>query len=299
MGLKVDDMFQLGAITDELSPDVGRALEMAWRFGLRQIEVHTLWGKNLEALGAAEWTRFREALDQFGLQICSLGCTAFLRCSLEAEAGFSPSLSYQSIGGAYRDHLQALGKTVDLANQLGAPVVRIFGFWRQGPTTKETYERIADRFREPLRMAQQAGVRLAVETCPHTYLDWGARAAKLVARLSSPWLGLLWDPAGAIRAGEEHYLEAYPEIVPWLAHVHAKDIRIDAALEGGRAYLSVGQGQIDWRGILTRLARDGYQGVVSLETHHLGPDGTKESAAEASMRGLRDLYEEVLALREG
>jgi L-ribulose-5-phosphate 3-epimerase len=293
------DVFQLGAITDELSPDVDRALEMALQFGLQYVEVHTLWGENLETLQNEDWARFRQAVDGCDLQVCCLASTAFLRCSLGGEGGFKASLGYPSIAGEYEDHLEALGRSLERAGELGAPLVRIFGFWRQGPTTEETYERIAERFQKPLRMAQSAGVRLAVETCPHTYLDWGGRAAKLVARLNSSWLGVLWDPAGAVRAGDLNYMDAYPKLAPWLAHVHAKDIRLDPGLERGRAYVPVGQGQIDWAGILGHLARDGYGGVVSLETHHLGADGTKETAAAASMKGLKGIYRDALSLQGG
>lgn len=292
-------MFQLGAITDELSPDVETALEMARRFDLQWVEVHTLRGQNLESLDDAHWTRFRQDLKRFELQVCCLASTAFLRCSLQGGSGLSANLSYTCIAGQYEEHLESLARTLAIATQLGAPLVRIFGFWRQGPTTEAVYGRIADRFQEPLRMAQAAGVRLAVETCPHTYLDWGERAARLVALVNSPWLGVLWDPAGAIRAGDPRYLGCYPEMAPRLAHVHAKDIRLDPSLEGGRVYLPVGQGQIDWPGILTRLARDRYRAVVSLETHHRGPDGTQESAAQASLKGLKEIYGDVLTMQAG
>jgi sugar phosphate isomerase/epimerase len=291
--LRIEIMFRLGAITAELSPEVDRALKMAQRFGLEAVEVHTLWGTNVEELDPGDWTRFRELLTRSGLEACCLASTVFLRCGLEGEEALEGSLGYQGIAGSYQDHLEALGRALDRANEVGAPLVRIFGFWKGGPTTEAVYERIAERLSEALRMARAAGLRLAVETCPHTYLGWGSRTARLVELVNSDRLGVLWDPAGAVRAGETRYLEAYPQLRPWLAHVHAKDLLLDPALEGGRAYVPVGQGEIDWRGILARLARDGYTGVISLETHHLGPDGSKETAAEASWQGLRDLVRKL------
>jgi hypothetical protein len=41
-------MFQLGAITDELSPDIERALDLAAELGLKQIELHTALGRTVE-----------------------------------------------------------------------------------------------------------------------------------------------------------------------------------------------------------------------------------------------------------
>jgi sugar phosphate isomerase/epimerase len=117
--------------------------------------------------------------------------------------------------------------------------------------------------------------------------------------LDSEWLQILWDPAGSVRAGEPDHLAAYSQLRPYLGHVHAKDIRIDPTLEAGRAYVPIGQGMIQWPRILEWLIDDGYEGWISLEPHHVGPDGRKETAARASFSGLLEIHQRLYEAKEG
>lgn len=292
-------MFHLSAINNELSPDLDQALSIAKDFGLQWIEVHTIGGECVETLHPAEIQGLKKTLDRHGMQVCCISSTAFLRCPLEDHDPIPDPIAYPSIGGNYGDHLTALENALSIAHELNAPQVRIFGFVRRGPTTEQAYQRIAERLDQPIRMAQEAGVRLVLETCPHTYLDWGARAAHFAHMVDSPWLQILWDPAGPVRAGEQDYMAPYPQLQPYLGHVHAKDILIDPTLEGGRAYVPIGQGMIQWTQILGKLAEDGYGGWVSLEPHHVGPDGRQESAARTSFEGLTGIYQSLQKVDRG
>jgi len=287
-------MFQLSAINSEISSDLNQALSIAKEFGLRSIEIHTIEGKCVETLEPDTIQTLKKTLDQHGLSVCCVASTAFLRCPLDDQDPIPDTFDYPSISGSYQYHLSALENALYIANELNAPQVRIFGFFRRGPTTEQVYQRIADRLHQPIRMAREAGVRLVLETCPHTYLDWGARAAHFAGMVNSPWLRILWDPAGPVRAGEQDYIAPYPQLQPYLGHVHAKDILIDPALEGGRAYVPIGQGMIQWHQILRQLATDGYAGWVSLEPHHVGSDGRLESAARASFQDLDRIYQSLL-----
>jgi len=87
---------------------------------------------------------------------------------------------------------------------------------------------------------------------------------------------------------------ALDAIRPYLAHVHAKDMVIDAGLKRGRVYVPVGEGEVRWKEIVASLVHTGYDGVLSLETHHVGADSTRESATVASYNGLRRIYDQVV-----
>jgi L-ribulose-5-phosphate 3-epimerase len=292
-------MFQLSAINSEISTDLNRALAIAKDFGLQSIEIHTIGGECVETLHPDEIQGLKKTLNRHGMRVCCIASTMFLRCPLEDHDPIPDPINYQSIGGNYGDHLTALENALSIANELNAPQVRIFGFVRRGPTTEQVHQRIIERLDKPIRMAQAAGVRLVLETCPHTYLDWGVRAAYFANMVDSPWLKILWDPAGPIRAGEQDYMAPYPQLRPYLGHVHAKDILIDPTFEGGRAYVPVGQGMIQWTQILGRLAEDGYDGWISLEPHHVGPDGSEESAARASFKSLDGIYQSLRKVNQG
>lgn len=281
-------MFRIGAISDELNQDTEAALDVAVELGITWIEIHTAFDTCVERLTPAQLADLRGLLDARGLRACAISSTAFLRCHLDDRDDPIPPLrGFANIEGGYDDHVDALGRALEAAAALGAPLVRIFGFHQTGPVTDDVYPLAAERLARPIELAQAAGTPLALETCPHTYFGHGARAARLAAQIDSPWLRVLWDPAGATRAGDPDVLGAYPLIRPYLAHVHARDIRVDPSLPNGRAYCPIGEGQAPWREILSRLAADGYGGAVCLEPHFTAPDGRKEPAARASYAALQ------------
>ncbi len=284
-------MFRPGAITDELSADTARALDLAQRYGLREVEIHTAWGRSIEELDGEQVDRLRQMLADRGLRVCCLSSTVFLRCHVDDRPDAIPPIpGFPSIAGTFADHLRALERCFQIAAALEASLIRVFGFWKPGAAPDEAhYYAAAEKLAAAARMAESAGAVLALENCPHTAFCRGEWAARLVALVGSARLRMLWDPANALRCGQADYLAAYDLIRPHLAHVHAKDIVLGTALERGRAYVQLGTGQVDWRRILHRLAWDGFSGVVSLEPHYTGPDGTPESAAADSIRALLHL----------
>ena len=51
----------------------------------------------------------------------------------------------------------------------------------------------------------------------------------------------------------------------------------------------LGEMGIDWRGQLAALARDGYRGTISLETHWKGPNGDKFQGSMICGRNLNEM----------
>ena len=71
-----------------------------------------------------------------------------------------------------------------------------------------------------------------------------------------------------------------------IAHVHAKDCRVD----GNRpVWCALGAGGVDWKGQIRALVDDGYRGWISLETHWPGPGGDKHEASVICGRNLKEL----------
>lgn len=55
----------------------------------------------------------------------------------------------------------------------------------------------------------------------------------------------------------------------------------------------LGTGKIDYVGQLRALANDGYQGILSLETHYAEPHGGHEQATRDSLAALRYLCQQA------
>ena len=63
-----------------------------------------------------------------------------------------------------------------------------------------------------------------------------------------------------------------------------KDLGIDPAT-GEHHTVAVGDGVLPYMEIFEALARDGYKGVISMETH-FSIDGSREKASRRSMQGI-------------
>ena len=100
---------------------------------------------------------------------------------------------------------------------------------------------------------------------------------------------VVWDPANATLLGETPFPDGYAALPPGrIVHVHAKDCRVQGFTpEWG----PIGEMGVDWRGQIAALERDGYAGLISLETHWRGPHGDKFEASVICGERLRALTE--------
>ena len=115
----------------------------------------------------------------------------------------------------------------------------------------------------------------------------GEEMARVLAAVDHPGLQALWDPANALVLGETPYPDGYAALPPdRIVHVHAKDCHVK---DHKPTWGPLGEMGIDWKGQIGALARDGYEGWISLETHWPGPGGDKLQASTICGRNLRDL----------
>ena len=109
----------------------------------------------------------------------------------------------------------------------------------------------------------------------------------MLAAVDHPALQVIWDPANALVAGETPFPDGYAHIpLSRIVHVHAKDCRVTDHVP---TFGPLGEMGIDWRGQLAALARDGYRGTISLETHWKGPNGDKFQGSVICGRDLNEL----------
>jgi sugar phosphate isomerase/epimerase len=103
--------------------------------------------------------------------------------------------------------------------------------------------------------------------------------------VNSPAFRSIWDIGNALVAGETRaYPDGYEAVRPWISHVHVKDGVLHA--DGSSEWRPIGGGQVDFAGQLRALQRDGYHGVISLETHYKPAEGSKEQGSRESFAGL-------------
>ncbi len=161
------------------------------------------------------------------------------------------------------------------AAELGAPVLRIFG----GKIEPERLERgmgvhigmplVMQALEQCLPVARKHGVVLALEN--HGNLPGRAyEMQQIVRHFDSPFLQCTFDIAnflgGYMKDEVDDPLRAAECLMPWIAHVHVKDV--GPTPPGSRCKVEpsvIGQGMVPIRQVVASIAASGYQGFYSLE----------------------------------
>jgi sugar phosphate isomerase/epimerase len=286
-------MLEIGTITDQADMDFEKALEFIKGLGMEYVELHALWNKNIEELNDEEISEARKLLGKYGLKTSLISSTLFLQCHLfESKKEFRPIDDYFiTIAGDYGFHMRALERCIKLCDVFNTDKIRIFGFIKEDPTIDEdrAVEKVKESLVRPLEMVEKAGLTLVLENCPHTYLQFGSLTSRVIEEIGSKHFRALWDPANAMRSGGKPYPEDYRNISQYIEHVHAKDISLDGELH----MVPLGEGVIDYRGIVQSLMNDGFSGVVSLEPESVDEKGGRPEGLRKSYEGIKTILKEI------
>jgi sugar phosphate isomerase/epimerase len=241
---------KLAVFTDEVSQDLDIAIGLAVRFGCQAVEIRSVWSTPVQELSSEQVRRIREKLEAANLRCCAIASPVF-KCELDDPA-------------AQKEHLEFLRRSIHTGHELGTSIVRIFAFWRHGPS-EPVWERVRDQFTSAIPVAEEHGAILGIENEASTYSGTAAEVRRLIEELKSPVLRSVWDPCNEVYAegGLTPYPDAYRLVEPWIVHVHIKDAKRDPEPD----VVCVGEGIIDWPGQLRELKSKGYNGYLSLETH--------------------------------
>jgi sugar phosphate isomerase/epimerase len=104
-----------------------------------------------------------------------------------------------------------------------------------------------------------AGVKYALEPHPYRWMRNAASMMRLLDHVSSPALGMNFDPSHLFPMGEIPQMVIY-EVGERVLHTHFSDN--DGT---SNVHWRPGKGKIDWRGVLQALVDVGYDNVISLE----------------------------------
>jgi sugar phosphate isomerase/epimerase len=268
----------LSIITDEISQDLDRALEVCEDLGVRTVELRAIGGANVVSHDQSSLQRVKTTLEDRDFDVCAIS-SPFLKCHLYGNGTPQGALHFAS-PASREEQWNVLERTLNVARLLDAPVVRAFSFWRV-PDPASVREELVRTLVQAAERAQEAGLELGLENEHECNVGTGAEAAWVLDRV--PSLGLVWDPGNEAMTGSEPFPSGYSHVRGRVAHVHLKDV------DDQGNWTKVGTGVIDFPGQLRVLAEDGYAGVLSLETHYETPDGGPEGATRESVAALRAL----------
>jgi sugar phosphate isomerase/epimerase len=283
--------FKLGVITDEITQDLGQALDFIAHYSLSYCELRQLWGKNIMSLSQADLERAKTLIDQRHMHVTEIASPIFKYNLPEMPAKAGEVRDTFMANFTDQDTESLLKKSFEIANFLGTPKVRVFSYWRVEDPEK-AYPHVRAHLAKAAAMALQNKITLLLENEQTCNVATGKESGRMVRDVNSPGLRVMWDPANAVVLGEIPYPDGYRHVRGLLENVHAKDVKKDPKT-GEFHWLPVGAGSVDWTGQCRALVKDGYHGTMSLETHYRRPDGNSVESSRESLEGLLKILKRV------
>src|SRR5919201_3872342 len=182
-------------------------------------------------------------------------------CALDSSFSFN-----HSDPGAREREVSDLLRWIDLAADLRAPLVRVFGGHARPGLAPEPPEVVNDWVAEALARAaptaEQAEVTVVLET--HDAFSSARRVAAVLDRVDSPRVAALWDSHHPYRVGETPQ-DVIDALGPRIAHVHVKDARRTTPGGSDWQIVLLGDGEVPVHEQLQALQHQGYTGYISVE----------------------------------
>jgi sugar phosphate isomerase/epimerase len=286
--------FKLGVITDEISEDLGQALDFITGYALAYCELREIWDRNIVNLSPAELERAKNLIERHHLKVAEIASPIF-KYHLPGMPSPRPNWSdtFRAADLTDKDTENLLQRVFKLAPFFGTSKVRIFSYWRVEEPEK-AYPYVRERLAKAAALAAQNNITLLLENEHDCNVGTGKELGQLLREINLPNLRGMWDPCNAARLGEVPYPDGYRQVRGLFQHIHIKDVKKDPAT-GEFQYVPVGEGMIDFRGQFVALREDGYDGTMSLETAYLRPDGNKMESTRECLQGLLRVLKSVNA----
>ena len=281
--------FKIGAITDEFSPDIEVSSQSMSGLGMQASELRMVFGKNIIDLTDDEIDRAVGIVRSHSLPVISIA-SPLLKCTLPNAPDTDSRFQQDAFAAkhTFEDQPRLTRRAFAIAHRTGARIIRVFSYWRT-VDPDAVFDRVVEALGRLANEAAKEDLIIGLENEHACNIATAAETRKVLDALDHPALKVVWDPANAYVSGEHPFPGGYGLLpVNRIVHVHAKDCKLDGHKP---IWGPLGECDIDWRGQLAALARDGYTGYINLETHWPGPGGDKHEASMICGRNLRSLVE--------
>lgn len=197
-----------------------------------------------------------------------------------------PSLGTSSDTGDF----EKIERLMKAAVAMGAPMLRIGSAGYDGSTHyEELRERVTDNYRTIESMAADHGVKALIEIHANTICPSASATMRILEHFDPAHVGAILDPGNMVIEGMEKWRMGIEILGPYLAHVHAKNMKWVQDAEGQWSWenASLEGGLADFEAIIAALAEYDYDGYIDLEDFRGGycvrPEGitTEQKLQEA------------------
>jgi len=153
-------------------------------------------------------------------------------------------------------------KSIDLAADVGAPIIRVFGgVIPEGITREEAIDLLVKSMESVADHAAEKNVTVCVET--HDHWCNPKHLAEVMKRVNHPAIAVNWDIMHPVRVEKVTMDEAFQVFKPWIKHIHFHDGVTKK--DGKLVMVPIGEGDIDHQMAVQLLKDSNYDGFLSGE----------------------------------
>ena len=234
----------LSAFADEYADSLKEQCEALNKFGIENIELRGVNGKNVSVLTPNEVKDAKKTLDDYGIKVSSIG---------------SP-LGKIDIGGDLSGHLETAKRVYETANVLGAKNVRIFSFYSKNAPFDKCKSEIYAGLEKLVDLSDDTGLTLCHENEALIYGESPEKCLE-IAEYFGGRIKCVFDMGNFVLDGYEP-MSAYKLLSDYIEYFHIKD-----ALYAG-AIVPAGKGEAKIKEILDDYKENGRKDTfITLEPH--------------------------------
>jgi len=240
-------MNMISAFADEIGDDLDLQISTLKANGVGNIELRSVWGKNVLLLSEDEVKEVKKRASDNGLGFSAIG---------------SP-LGKFPLEGDFNFQMEGLKRALDFAAILEAPYIRMFSFFMpEGQDPAQHRSQVIDWLSQMIREAEKTTIILAHENEKGIYGDTGNRCLDLYTTLQSKSFTGIFDFANFVQCNQHPYEDCWQKIQPYINYFHVKD-----ALLGSGKVVPAGQGDGNVEIILREAYASGFSNFLTLEPH--------------------------------
>ena len=227
----------------DLDETLALALDLGYDGIEPRLEDHHAHGLEMDCSTAVRQEAKQKAIDS-GIALC---CIATSRTYANPDTA--------------QEHVNDTLRCIDLAADVGAPRIRVFGGGiPKGVSRERAIALVADSLRAVADHAQERGVTV----CMETHDDWcnPEHVVTVMQRVDHPAIAINWDVMHPVRVAKWTVDQAFTALEPWIRHMHVHDgVQVDGRLE----MRPMGEGIIDTRRAIELVKPSAYDGYLSGE----------------------------------
>lgn len=284
---------KLGVITDGISTDLEYALKIMDETGLENAELQFVWDKEIGDQTDDEIQKIKDLVTLYKKKVPCITRHNFVGL---------PVMATEPEDEAYQKHMDGLKRCIKIAKELGTNLVRVMSFRKEmiifgyngaekWVASSGSWEKLLKLMEAPVRLAEDEGITLVVETGNNAMITSGWLGKKLIDDLGTNHLKIIWDIPNTLYCTEVPFPDAYEEIKDHIGHIHIKDCKANIARATVR-FCPLGEGDMApyLESIAGALKKNGYQGVISLESVYRPDNGTFEDGFRECLPVFKKLF---------